>query len=282
MSNFCGQSYWSSWASKRRYQLISAPYQWPLYKNKWQDERQLLTVLIQLCSVYPYVSRNLGLFKHICILTQATQECSLCFADIFYHIYHTLPEKQGKSEGFDSCDRPSNLAQIWSKSSIFQSMWPWSLMDNLEKILGHIFYTTLGFEHHVKSSGEFKLKLQSGNTQFGSKLAIFVLCDLEIWWMTLENNRAPLLYFIKFVHHFKVMGEFKLEVMLNSGQNRQFFVLCDLEFWWMTLKNNRAPLLSCFKLCASFHSHQWIQIIATVQKPPIWVKIDVFVVPCDF
>ena len=27
--------------------------------------------------------------------------------------------KQGKSEGFDSCDRPSNLAQTWSKSSIF-------------------------------------------------------------------------------------------------------------------------------------------------------------------
>ena len=27
----------------------------------------------------------------------------------------------------------------------------------------------------------------------------------------------------------------------------------------MTLKNNRAPLLCCFKLCASFHSHWWIQ-----------------------
>ena len=27
----------------------------------------------------------------------------------------------------------------------------------------------------------------------------------------------------------------------------------------MILKNNRAPLLCCFKLCVSFHSHQWIQ-----------------------
>ena len=27
--------------------------------------------------------------------------------------------KQGKSEGFDSCDRPSNLTQIGFKSSIF-------------------------------------------------------------------------------------------------------------------------------------------------------------------
>ena len=41
--------------------------------------------------------------------------------------------QQGKSEGFDSCDRPSNLAQIWSKSSIFQPVWPWNLMYDLKK-----------------------------------------------------------------------------------------------------------------------------------------------------
>ena len=41
--------------------------------------------------------------------------------------------KQGKSEGFDSCARPSNLAQIWPKSSIFQLVWPWNLMYDLEK-----------------------------------------------------------------------------------------------------------------------------------------------------
>ena len=61
-----------------------------------------------------------------------------------------LVMEQGKSEGFDSCDRPSNLAQIWSKSSIFQP------------------------------------------------------CDLEIWWMTLENNRAPLLYYIKLCASFEI------------------------------------------------------------------------------
>ena len=33
--------------------------------------------------------------------------------------------KQGKSEGFDSCDQPTNLIQIGFKSSIFQTMWPW-------------------------------------------------------------------------------------------------------------------------------------------------------------
>ena len=41
--------------------------------------------------------------------------------------------KQGKSEGFDSCDRPSNLTQIGFKSSIFQPVWPWNLMDDPKK-----------------------------------------------------------------------------------------------------------------------------------------------------
>ena len=62
----------------------------------------------------------------------------------------------------------------------------------------HLFCTMSSFVHHFKAIGEFKLELQSGNAQFGSKLVIFfVPCDLEIWWMTLENNRATLIYFLK-------------------------------------------------------------------------------------
>ena len=62
----------------------------------------------------------------------------------------------------------------------------------------------------------------------------------------------------------------------NLGQNRWCFVPCDLEIWWMTLENNRAPLLCCFKLCATFHSHRWIQLGVAVRKRPIWVKFDDF------
>ena len=60
----------------------------------------------------------------------------------------------------------------------------------------------------------------------------------------------------------------------NLGHNRWCFVPCDLEIWWMTLENNRASLLCCFKLCATFHSHRWIQTGVTVRTRPIWVKID--------
>ena len=67
--------------------------------------------------------------------------------------------------------------------------WPW-------KSIGHLFYTS-SFVHHFKAISEFKLELQSGNTKFGSKSAIFCLRDLEIWWIALQKNRAPLLYYIK-------------------------------------------------------------------------------------
>ena len=161
----------------------------------------------------------------------------------------------------------------------------------------------------------------------------FSPCDLEIWWMTSKNNRAPLLYYIKlcasfqihqwiqtevtarkrsirvkicdflsgvtskfdgwpwktiwhifyttsiFVHHFKAMGKFKLELQSRNaqfGSKSTIFWLCDLELWRMTLKNIRAPLLCYFKLFASFRSHWWIQTGVTVRKCPIWVKIDDF------
>ena len=129
--------------------------------------------------------------------------------------------KQCTSEGFDSCDRPSNLKlnsnrqffrpcdrefwwisdleKQWGTSSILRqalciisnplvnsnwiyspetlnsgrNWWPWNLMDDL-KTIGHLFYDTLSFVHHSNAIGKFKLKLQSGNAQFGSKSTIFL------------------------------------------------------------------------------------------------------------
>ena len=37
------------------------------------------------------------------------------------------------------------------------------------KTIGHLFYATSSFVHHFVPIGEFKLELQSGNAQFGSK-----------------------------------------------------------------------------------------------------------------
>ena len=93
------------------------------------------------------------------------------------------------------------------------------------------------------------------------------LCDLEIWRMTLKNNRAPAQCC------FKPCASFRSHWWNQTGR---FLELCDLEIWRMTLKNNRAPLLSNIKLCASFHHDIWIQTGVTVRKRPIWVKFDNF------
>ena len=106
----------------------------------------------------------------------------------------------------------------------------------------------------------------------------FSPCDFEIWWMTLKNNRAPPLYYIKLCASFQSHGLIQTRSTVRKHsiwvKISDFFVPCDLEIWRMTLKNNRASLLCCFKLCALFQSHQWIQTGVTVRKRPIWVKID--------
>ena len=92
---------------------------------------------------------------------------------------------------------------IWVKIGDFLSRVTLKFDGRPWKTIGHLFYATLSFVYHFKAIGEFKLELQSGNAQFGSKSAIFfVPCGLEIWWMTLENNRAPLLYCVKFCASF--------------------------------------------------------------------------------
>ena len=90
--------------------------------------------------------------------------------------------------------------------------WPWKTIEH--------FYTTSSFVHHFKSICEVKLEIQCGNTQFGSKLATFlsrVTLKFDGWpWKTIWQLFYTTL---SFVHHFKAMGEFKLE--LQSG-NTQF------------------------------------------------------------
>ena len=89
--------------------------------------------------------------------------------------------------------------QFLSRVTLKFDEWP-------PKKIGHLFNTTSNFVHHFKAIGEFKLKLQSGNGQFGSKSPFFVPCDLEISWATLENSRTPLLYLIKFYESFQSHG----------------------------------------------------------------------------
>ena len=41
------------------------------------------------------------------------------------------------------------------------------------KTIGHLFYSTSSYVHHLLAIGDFKLEIQSWNDQFGSKSTIF-------------------------------------------------------------------------------------------------------------
>ena len=129
-------------------------------------------------------------------------------------------EKQGKSEGFDSCDRPSNLAQIWSKSSMFCPLWPWNLMDGLGKQQGtsSILHQALCIISNPSMNSNWNYSpetLNSGqNRQFLSRVTL----KFDRWHRkTIEH-----LFYVasSFVYHFTAISEFKLE--LQSG-NAQFW-----------------------------------------------------------
>ena len=104
-----------------------------------------------------------------------------------------------------------------------------------------------------------------------------VTVQFDVWpWKTIGHLFHDT---SSFVYHFVAIGEFKLALQSGNaqfGSNSTIFrAVCS---WHLTydLENNRAPLICYFKLCASFHSHRWIQTEATVRKHLIWVKFDDF------
>ena len=109
---------------------------------------------------------------------------------------------------------------IWVKISNFLSRvtlkfdgWPW-------KTIGHLFYVASSVVHHFTAISEFKLELQSGDAQFGSKSTIFFSR------VTMKFNRWPsktighLFHATSsFVHHFVAIGELKLELQSENAQS---------------------------------------------------------------
>ena len=217
--------------------------------------------------------------------------CTIFFIRTELNYLHNLSFEQGKSEGFDSCNRPSNWIQIIDCSACVTlkfDRWP-------EKQQGTSFILSQALciisNPVMNSNWSYSLETLSS----GRNWWYFVLCDLEIWWMAVELNMAPLLYYTKlcasfhihprsqtgvtvrkcpfqvnignflshsnfntdglpcqtighlfyttlsFVHHFKAMGEFKLELQSGNAHFRSksaIFAHVTLKFdgWlWKTI-----------------------------------------------
>ena len=158
--------------------------------------------------------------------------------------------------------------QITVKIGVVCPVWPWKLTDDLEMDerddLGHLFNSNSSFVHHSIAINESKLELLTGNTQFGSKSMIFLfrvaLKFQKLSWKTIGHIVCAT---SNFAYNFIAIGQIKLELQSGNakfGWKSMIFVPCDLKVGQMTFKNNRSPLLCYFKLCASFHNHQWNQM----------------------
>ena len=90
-----------------------------------------------------------------------------------------------------------------------------------QKTIRHLFYTTSNFVHHFKSIGVLNWSYSLEMLNSGKNWRFFVPRDLEIWWMTLKNNSAPLLYYINWSY---------LPETAKWGHD-----LCDLDLWPLTL-----------------------------------------------
>ena len=106
-------------------------------------------------------------------------------------------KKQGKSEGFDSCDRPSNL-KLDSNRQFFRpcdrEIWLMTLQNNRAPLLCY-FKLCTSFRSHWWIQTWVTVRKHTPN--LGQIWQFLEPCDLEIWQMTLQNNRAPLLCYFK-------------------------------------------------------------------------------------
>ena len=112
------------------------------------------------------------------------------------------------------------------------------------------------FLYHIKLCASFRshqwiqtwVTIRKRSIRVGQNRWFFVPCDLEIWRMTLENNRAHLLCCFKLCVSIHSHRWFQTGVTVRTRPNwvkiDYFIVLCDIDIWQMTLKNNRAPLNS--------------------------------------
>ena len=104
------------------------------------------------------------------------------------------------------------IVDLLSRVTLKFDGWP-------RKTIRHIFYAPSSFVHHFVAISVFKLELQSGSNQFGSKSTIFfsrVTLKFDRWpWKTIGHL---FLATSSFLHHFVAIGEFKLELQSENAQ----------------------------------------------------------------
>ena len=125
-------------------------------------------IMYKCCHRYTVTDRSRGLRDGQ--LTE-TFYCSTYFfrnlLSTFYGFLFATLSKQGKSEGFESCDRPIvrkrpirvKSGDVLSRVTLKFDGWLW-------KTIGHLSFAVSSFVQHFITISEFKLELLSRNAQF--------------------------------------------------------------------------------------------------------------------
>ena len=148
--------------------------------------------------------------------------CKPCFGTLCWHELNIF---QGKSEGFDSCDRPNNLL-ICFEASLFQPVWHWigwmTSKNNRALLLYYIKLCASSQSHRWIPTG-VTVRKPSIRVKIGDILSRVTL-KFDGWpWETIGN----LCYAAsRFKHHFVPLvnshWSYSPETP-NLGQNRRFF-----------------------------------------------------------
>ena len=85
----------------------------------------------------------------------------------------------------------TQISIFMSRVTLKFDRWPW-------KIIGHLIYAASSFVHHLTAICEFKIWVTVRKRPIWVKISDFLNpCGLEIWRMTLKNNRTPHLCYHK-------------------------------------------------------------------------------------
>ena len=142
---------------------------------------------------------------------------------------------------------------------------------------------TPNFVHNFKTISGFKLWLQWGNAQFGSKSPIFR--SMWLWNFTdarkiQQGTSSMPMQAICIICKPSINSDWSYSpetFNLSQTRPKSIFCLCVTLKFVGCPKNNGKPLLCQYKLCASFRSHRWIKTGVIVWIRSIWVKFgDIF------
>ena len=138
--------------------------------------------------------------------------------------------KQGKSEGFDSCDRPSNLKLDSNRqfSACVTEIW-WMSLKNNRALLLHYVKLCASFQIHWWIQTGFTVRKGSIRVEIGDILSRVTLKFDGCPWKTIGHlfYTTP-----SFEHHFKAIGEAKPESQSGNAQvGSKLVIFCPVWLW---------------------------------------------------